>query len=192
MRSTTIGAIVAGTLLVASGATVTALLVRDEPGTNPALWTTETLTADGAQALPHPLHVTPADCPGFSLSSPVPEESRNVPGSGSYTVTLAPEHHAFLVCLGSTEAVGGPRDAVADQIGIVEDVTSFNPALVSTPFGEAVRVDRAFGPDAVPRLTDWLVDHGGYTYAFGYLHPTEAAQYYETVEAMIASVVWDQ
>ena len=44
----------------------------------------------------------------------------------------------------------------------------------------------------MPRLTDWLVDHGGYTYAFGYLHPTEDARYYEDMEAMIASIAWDE
>ncbi|WP_421742448.1 hypothetical protein [Cellulomonas sp.] len=192
MRSSTIGLIVTGTLVVASGGVAIALLARDDPGTNPARWTTEALTADGAVALPHPLHVTPADCPGFSLASPVTEDSRNVPGSGSYTVQLGSGHYALWICLGSVEEVGGARDAVAGQLGVEGDSTSINPALVTTPFGEAVRVDRAFGPDAVPRLTDWLVDHGGYTYAFGYLHPTQDASFYEDMEAMIASVVWDE
>ncbi|NUU17246.1 hypothetical protein HP550_08275 [Cellulomonas humilata] len=192
MRSSTIGLIVTGTLVVASGATVIALLARDDPGTNPARWKTETLTADGASALPNPLHVALADCPGFSLSSPVPQDSRNAPGAGTYMVRLAPEHTALWVCTGTVEETGGARAAVAVQLADRESMTSMNPALVTTPFGEVVRVDRAFGPDAVPRLTDWLVDHGGYTYAFGYLHPTQDARYYEDMEAMIASIVWDE
>lgn len=192
MRSSTIAGIVAGMLVAASGGTVVALLARDAPGANPAEWRTETLTAEGQPALSYQLHVTPADCPGFSLSSPVPDDDRNTPGSGAYTVRLTPEDHALWVCLGTLDATGGARAAVVDQLGIREDVTSFGPALVSTPFGEAVRIDRAFGTEAVPRLTDWLVDHGGYTYAFGYLHPVGEAHHYETVEAMIASIVWDE
>ena len=43
-----------------------------------------------------------------------------------------------------------------------------------------------------PRLTDWQVDHGGYTYAVGYLHPDDDTTRYRVVEAMIASVTWDQ
>lgn len=192
MRSSTIAIIVAGVLVAASGGTVVALLARDDPGTNPARWRTETLTADGVPALPVSLHVAPAGCPGFSLSSPAPGSRFNKPGAWSHLVTIAPGHSTLWVCLGTVEETGGARASVVHQLGVREDVTSFDPVLVSTPIGEVARVDRAFGPDAAPRLTDWLVDHGGYTYAVGYLHPTGEQQHYETVEAMIASVVWDQ
>ena len=196
MQSTTIAFVVSGALLAASTAVVVTLLVRDEPGTDPAQWATETLAADPSRVLAHPLHVTPDGCPGFSMSSPVPADQPA--GAATYRVTLAAGHDAFWVCLGPTQEVGSARDVVADQLGPADDavgelvgMTNLNPVLVATPFGEAVRVDRTFGPDAPTRLTDWMVDHGGYLYGFGYLRPTADSSRYEDVEAMIASVVWD-
>ncbi|WP_156374143.1 hypothetical protein [Cellulomonas sp. Leaf334] len=174
-----------------------ALWPTTRPGGDPALWPVETLTADPAVALPYVLHVTPADCPGLSLSSPVPEDSRNVPGSGSFTVDLGGSHYALAVCLGTVEETGGARRSVAEHIGaddVLEDavVWNRNATLVDAPYGELVRVDRAYAATSPPRLTDWLVDHGGYTYAVGYLHPDDDTGRYRDVEAMLASVTWDQ
>ncbi|MBO3085223.1 hypothetical protein [Cellulomonas fengjieae] len=196
MRTRTLVGVAAVSLTVVAGATAYALRPTAAPGADPAMWPVETLTAAPA-ALPHALHVTPADCPGFSLMSPVPEDSRNVPGSGSYTVLLGGAHHALWVCLGPVAQTGGARASVEDQLGLDDSVEgvemySRDATLVHAPAGELVRVDRAFGPAEPPRLTDWLVDHGGYTYAFGYLHPTDDASRWADVEAMLASVTWDE
>ncbi|WP_258725439.1 hypothetical protein [Cellulomonas sp. NS3] len=184
---------------IVTGAASAAALVfwpTPPPGRDPDLWPVETLAADAAVALPHVLHVAPAGCPGFSISSPVPEYSRNVPGSDSYAIKLDSSHFTLAVCLGPVEETGGARGTVAETIGHHEvDGGGFwnrNPTVVSSPYGELARVDRAFAATDAPRLTDWMVDHGGYTYAFGYLHPTGDAGRHRDVEAMIASVTWDE
>lgn len=187
---------VAAILTSAASAAALVLWPTPRPGADPDLWPVETLAADPAVALPHVLHVTPAGCPGFSLSSPVPEDARNVPGSPSYAIRLSATHHSLAVCLGPVEETDGARRTVAETIGHHEvDGAGYwnrNPTLVGGPYGELVRVDRAFAATDPPRLTDWMVDHGGYTYAFGYLHPTDDASRLRDVEAMIASVTWDE
>ena len=198
MRSRTIALVVTAVVVTAAASTAAVMLwPTPRTGGDPDLWPVETLAADPGVILPHVLHVTPADCPGFSLSSPVPQDGRNVPASGSYTIMLSETHSALAVCLGTVEEGGGARRSVADHVG-ADDIPgggtmwNRNPTLVDAPLGELVRVDRAFAATSAPRLTDWLVDHGGYTYGFGYLHPTDDASRFRDVEAMIASVTWDE
>ena len=196
-RRTTIAIVTAVAAVAVASTAGFVLWPTPRPGADPEQWPVESLAADPGATLPHVLHVTPADCPGLSLSSPVPEDSRNVPASASYTIRLGGTHYALAVCLGTVKETGGARTSIAEHVG-AEDVPgggvmwNRNPTLVDAPYGEVVRVDRAFGVASAPRLTDWLVDHGGYTYAFGYLHPTDDASRYRDVEAMIASVTWDQ
>ena len=160
------------------------------------LWPVETLTADPAVVLPYVLHV-PRGVPGPLALLAGPREQPERPGSGSSTVDLGGSHYALAVCLGAVEETGGARRSVAEQIG-PDDllgemvVWNRNATLVAAPYGELVRVDRAYAEAGPPRLTDWLVDHGGYTYAVGYLHPDDDTTRYRDVEAMIASVTWDQ
>jgi len=192
VRRTTVAATIAVALLVAVCAAVLVLAQRPRPGADPAKWPVEVLAADPAVALPYALHVTPDGCPGFSLSSPVPEDNRIVPGSGSSTVQLAPGHYALWACFGTVDETEGARRTVAHRISTPnETLTSMNAALVRAPFGEVVRVDGSMG-GGPPRLTDWMTDHGGYTYGIGYMHPDGDASRRAVVEAMIASVVWDQ
>ncbi|GIG22699.1 hypothetical protein Cch01nite_34230 [Cellulomonas chitinilytica] len=197
MRRTTLLTAAAVTLVSAGAGVGSALLVeRREAPVDTSQWPVEELVADPEVSLPYPLHLTLAGCPGFSLSSPVPDDGRHAPAATSYTVTFDPDHLALWVCLGPVDE--GARRAVADHLGATEvgdtgaTVWNVNPSRVQAPFGEMYRVDRVFAEGTSPRLTDWLVDHEGYTYAFGYLHPVDDVPDVDVVEAMIASITFDE
>ncbi|MBO9553164.1 hypothetical protein [Cellulomonas sp.] len=196
MLRTTLLTAAAVTLVSAGAGAGAALLVeRREVPVDTSHWPVEELVADPTVSLPSPLHLALAGCPEFSLSSPVPDDGAHPPTATSYTVTFDPDHQVLLVCLGPVDE--GARRAVADHLGATQvgaagvTVWNVNPAVVRAPFGEMYRVDRAFAEGAAPRLTDWLVDHGGCTYAFGYLHPAGDAPDVDVVEAMIASIRFD-
>ncbi|MGY4643682.1 hypothetical protein [Cellulomonas sp. URHB0016] len=195
MRRVTLFATATATLLVTGVAVGAMLWPRDAP-VDPGTWPVEQLVADPSVAMPHTLHADLTDCPGFTMTSPAPQYDRDLPGDDTYLVRLDREHFTLWVCFGPVEE--GARRSVADHLGTEElqigdgVQVSTNATLVEAPFGEVTRVDRAFGEGTPPRLTDWLVDHDGYTYAFGYLHPVDDARYFDEMEAIIASISFDQ
>jgi len=196
LRTTRLTAAAVALVSAGTGVGAALLVERREVRVDTSHWPVEELVADPAVSLPYPLHVALAGCPAFSLSSPVPDDGSHAATATSYTMTFDPDHHALWVCLGPVDE--GARRAVADHLGATEvgdtgvTVWNVNPVRVRAPFGEMYRVDRTFAEGAPPRLTDWLVDHGGYTYAFGYLHPVGDAPDVDVVEAMIASITFDE
>lgn len=201
MRHRTVAVTFTAALVAGAATAMLVLWQRTPPGADPSHWPIDTLAVDATVALPQVVPVAPKylrpgedayqmhECPGFSMRSPVSDNAR-MPTTG--TVTLGEEQHVLGVCLGTMEETGGARAFVANSIGRRDDVTSADATLVHSPLGELVRVDRRLESVSGLALTDWIIDHDGYTYGFGYLHPTADASFYPTAEAMIASVAWDQ
>ncbi|WP_028051246.1 hypothetical protein [Cellulomonas sp. URHD0024] len=180
------------TALVGSAGAAFVALWPEKHGLDPELWPTETLAVDPAVALAAPRHVEQVDgCPGLTVKTPATATSPARP-AGNTAIELAPHHYTLWACLGAVDKTGGARHAVARTLGTKHDLLSFGATRVDSPSGELVRVYRTVGKSGPPHLTDWVVDHGGYTYAFGYLHPVGNAAYSSSVEAMIGSVTWDQ
>ncbi len=197
MRTATLVTTAVATLAVAGAAVGAMMWPRPDVPADPADWPVEQLVADPAVSLPYVLHADlDGTCPGLSVSSPVPAGWRDAPGEITSAVQLDGTHFAFVACLGTTDEVGARR-SVAENVG-VQDIPGSDGHLwnrdatvVEGPAGQMYRVDRAFGSDSPPRLTDWVFDHDGYTYALGYLHPVEDARFYDEVEAMVATVAFD-
>jgi len=187
----TIALVTAGAAAVAVAGAAFALWPHTAPGADAARWPVERLTADPAVALPYVLHVKPTECPAFSLSSPVASEGGLAPDA-QYQVRLEEGHTLLAVCLGPASDTA--RETVAGQVAgnESEGPVNANATVVQAPFGEAVRLDTSFVHGGPPGLTDWHVDHGGYAYVVGYLHPAGDESHRAQAEAMLASLTFDE
>jgi len=198
MRTATFVTTAVATLAVAGAAVGAMMWPRGDNPQDPANWPVEQLVANPAVALPYVLRAhLDGGCPGLAVSSPTPSGWHDAPGQVTSAVQLASGHYAFVACIGTAEEVGARR-SVAENLG-AQDIPytdshlwNRNATVVEAPVGDMYRVDRAFDAVAQPRLTDWIFDHDGYTYGIGYMHPLDDARYYDEVEAMAASITFDE
>ena len=132
-------------------------------------------------------------CPGWTAPSPAPQAtSFSDDASTSVHVTVAEEPLAvvLLVCLGATDVVGTVDEIVAVRRaadGPTDLPLVADPVTVLSAYGAAVRTEQAAGSS---RLTEWLTEQDGHTFAVGFLRPEGDDTHVATVEAMLAGWQW--